>query len=207
MIGVNLIPQSLRQARRHRRRIAGWTVGGGIYALTLLFACVVARSLYLADTHALDQQTAELIHRIATADQNSRLLKSQLAELQAQSQTARAIADQPDWSLLLGVLANTMDDQLVLRELRLAPEKNSKTAVADALSGPQEYSLVIRGLGGNSTAVAKFVSHLEETNFFDEVKLSHTGREPFRTGMAESFDLECTFGSPAPVQAGPGRRK
>jgi Tfp pilus assembly protein PilN len=208
VIGVNLIPQSLRDARRHRRLVVGWTLSGGIYALALVLGCVVARSLYLADTHALDQQTGDMIHRIATADQNSRSLKSQLAELQAQSQTAHAIADQPDWSLLLGALAGTMDDELTLRDVRIAPITDKKTTVADPLTEPREYSLTIRGLGANSTAISKFVSHLEETKFFDEVKLTHTGREPFMTGMAVSFDLECSFGSAtASSAAAPGRRK
>lgn len=207
MIGVNLIPQSLRQARRHRRLVVGWTIGGGVYAVALLLGCVVARSLYVADCHALDQQTGDMVHRIATADQNSRSLKSQLTELQTQSQTAHAIADQTDWSLLLNVLANTMDENLVLRELRIFPAMNSKTTVVDPLTGPKEYSLTIRGLGQSSTDVSRFVSHLEETKFFDEVKLSHTGREPFMTGMAESFDLECSFGSTTAEQSAPGRKK
>ena len=195
MIGVNLIPQSLREARRHRRLVVRWTVGGGIYALLLVLVCVVARSLYMADCHALDQQTGDMIHRIATADQISRSLKSQLVELHASSQTAHAIADRSDWSMLLSVLANTMDDELALRDVRISPVIDAKTVVVDPLSGPRKYSLTIRGLGENSMAVSKFVSHLEETKFFDEVKLSHTGREPFMTGMAVSFDLDCTFGS------------
>jgi Tfp pilus assembly protein PilN len=207
VIGVNLIPQSLRQARRHRRLVVGWTIGGGVYALALVLGCVVARSLYVADCHALDQQMGDMVHRIATADQNSRSLKAQLVELQAQSQTAHAISDQPDWSMLLNVLANTMDDNLVLRDVKIFPATNSKTVVADALNGPGEYSLTIRGLGQSSADVSRFVSHLEESKFFDEVKLSRTGREPFLTGMAVSFDLECRFGAAAVGQTAQGRKK
>jgi Tfp pilus assembly protein PilN len=208
--GVNLIPVPLRVTRQRRRRVSRWTLACAVYAGALLVSCAMVRSLYLTDRQTLTVEIEQAEKRQSELDRAARQQLAHLAALNDKAQTVHAITDQPDWSVLLAAISITMDDELVLRDLRIAPGSDAGGSVrsasaTDALTGPRKYQLSLRGIGKTSNAVTKFVSRLEQTKFFDDVKLIRTGREPFMTGMAVSFDLECSFSGSGASQGQPGQ--
>jgi hypothetical protein len=52
----------------------------------------------------------------------------------------------------------------------------------------------MRGIARSAAGSSKFVTRLEQMQFFDEVKLLRTSRETFLNGEAVGFEIECTFG-------------
>lgn len=197
MKGVNLIPQSLRAARSRRRRMRRWTLACAAYGAALLMSCAVIRGLWSSDSRTLNSDIAATAHRIDDANRMIAGLRVQVADLQEKSRTSTAIADQPDWSILLAALSATTDEELVLREVRLGPAPGSGAGnrnAADALYATRKYQLALRGVARSAAGSSKFVTRLEQMQFFDEVKLLRTSRETFLNGQAVGFEIECTFG-------------
>jgi Tfp pilus assembly protein PilN len=194
---VNLIPQSLRVTRSHQRRMRRWGLACAVYAAALVMSCVVIRGMWSADSRTLNSDIASTGHRIVDANRVISGLRVQIADLQEKSRTSMAIADQPDWSILLAALSATTDDELVLREVRLGPAPGSGASnrnAADALWATRKYQLALRGVARSAAGSSKFVTRLEQMQFFDEVKLLRTSRETFLNGPAVGFEIECTFG-------------
>ena len=195
MKGVNLIPLPLRLARSHRRRTRRWALACAAYAAALLMTCAVIRGLWSADCLTLNGEIASTGRRIDDANRELSLRRAQLAEMQEQSRVSQAISDQSDWSALLGAVSTQMDDDLVLREVRLgAAPGNEARNVADTLTAPRRYELSIHGVSRTSAGVSKFVAELEKMQFFDEVKLVRTSRETFLNVPATGFEVETSFG-------------
>jgi hypothetical protein len=193
--GVNLIPQPLYAARRRKRRLRRWALGCAAYAAALMMTCALMRGVWCANYRSLDSEIASTNHRIEDANRRIAGLRTQLFELQEQSRTAEAIADQPDWSILQNAVAVQMEDDLVLREVRLgATTTTAVRGVADTLWAPKRYQLSIHGVARTPAGVSKFVSKLEQMQFFDDVKLLRTSREEFLNGPAVSFEVETSFG-------------
>jgi Tfp pilus assembly protein PilN len=99
------------------------------------------------------------------------------------------VGKQPDWSILLALLASTLEDEIVLRSVRLvsgaAEEGDQREAGAPNLD--------FAGLGQSQAAVSRFVLRLEEISLFRSVKLLDTRREPFLDGHAITFRVECVL--------------
>lgn len=195
MKGVNLIPQPLRAARSRKRRLRRWTLGCSAYAAALMMTCAVMRGLWSADCRSLDGEISSTSRRIDDANRSINGLRAELAEMQEKSRTARNISDQPDWSILMSAVAAQVDDDLVLREVRLGAMPGLSVArVADSLNGPRRFQLSMRGSARNPAGVSRFVSKLEQMQFFDDVKLLRTSRENFLNGPSIGFEVETTFG-------------
>ena len=194
MKGVNLIPQRLRAARAHKRRRRRWALGCAAYAASLMMTCAVMHGMWSSNCRSLDNDIATAAHRIEDDNRTINGLRSQLGEMQEKSRVSDAIADQADWSILLSAIGSQVDEDLVLREVRLGPNA-SVNRITDVLNGPRRFQLAMRGASRNSAAVSRFVSKLEQMQFFDDVKLLRTSRENFLNGPAIGFEVETTFGS------------
>ena len=182
-------------ARARRRRVRRWALGCAAYAAALMMTCAVMRGLWSADCRTVDIDIAATSRRIEDANRSIAALRGQLGEMQEKSRTSRTIADQPDWSILLGAISAQVEDDLVLRELRLGSTTgNAARNVADPLTAPRRYQLSLRGVARSPVGVAKFVSRLEQMKFFDDVKLLRTSRETFLSGPAVGFEVETSFG-------------
>jgi Tfp pilus assembly protein PilN len=196
MTGINLIPTTRLRARRLRARLFRWAWGVSGYAVLLGIACSIIRGVSGGGGETLAA-------RLETAKGDNQKLSAalvanarRLSQAQSTQRMVLALSDRPDWSLLLTLLGEKLDDDLVLREMRLQPsDRPDTTAVAAALVAPvEQFRLELRGLGRSQEAVSRFVSRLEGTKLFSEVKLLRRGREPFLAGTAVSFDLACRLG-------------
>jgi Tfp pilus assembly protein PilN len=213
MKSVNLIPAPRRDAKRRRRHRTTCTAACGAYAAVLACAVGVARIVWGSAA-----VTEELDGRIATAEKDIQRLERQTADARVELATARAtveanrtVAGQPDWSVLLALLAKTIGDDVVLRTVSLAPPPNvaaapapgTPGASATAVNAMPDVVLDIGGIGRSQLAVSQHVLRLEQTGLFSKVTLLDTGREPYLNGNAIAFRLQCTFGDRPAQPAAP----
>ncbi|HWA49611.1 MAG TPA: PilN domain-containing protein [Dongiaceae bacterium] len=177
---VNLIPAHRRVAQQRGRRLKVWigvTIG---WAGLLLAICAGVRYGGASDADAAAANELRGVQsRIEQLDQMLATVKKQLAEAQSRQQTVIAITDQPDWSILLSLLARVRED-VVLREVTLRPDPATRN-----------ITLALRGFSRTQAEASQFVLRLQQIGLFDEVKLLRTGREPVMNTAAVSFDVSC----------------
>jgi len=166
------------------------------YAILLAATCAAVTGVWGVDGKAVTAQLSSA--RSANQKASAALVSGarRLSQAQSTRSTVEALSDQPDWSLLLTLLGQELDEDLVLREVRLRPAERPKTApalIAAAAAG-ERFRLELRGLGRTQEAVSRFVSRLEGKKLFSEVSLLRRAREPFLADTAVSFDLECVLG-------------
>lgn len=179
---VNLIPITRRIAQQRRSRLQGW-IGGAIgWTGALLALCMGARLSYSTGSSA--NAAAELppvLQQITDLSDRTAAIRKQLAEAVVVRETAQTVMDQPDWSILLAILGNSVSDDVALREINLKPNPKDK----------KQYILELRGFSRTQPSVSQFVMKLQQVGLFDEVKLLRTGREPVMNISAITFDLAC----------------
>jgi Tfp pilus assembly protein PilN len=198
---VNLVPRDRREARRGRIRAYRWARVCGIYAVLLVAACAAARVTLESDDHSLRDEAARLDARVEQTGTIMTNLRHDYDQVTAQLEANRAVGRQPDWSVLLALLAHTLGDEVVLRQVKV--EASSRKVDAD--SGPtptgpgpieeseQTPTMAVSGIGRTQQSISRFVLRLEQTALFQSVKLIRTQRQQFLTDHAVSFEIRCIF--------------
>lgn len=226
-VAVNLVPAARLRARRRRRHVRRCAAGCSIYAAAALAAALACRGVWGRADASLPIRLSDAA---AAAQRVAKDVAAVRAELDAHSATLRAtrsIADQPDWSLLLQLLAAKEGEAIILRECRVLPSdtgplaqgappapsargKGKAPRTASKSSGqppgaPTEPAMVlgITGLGRSQAAVSQFVLRLEGLHLFAKVTLLETSRETFLGGEAVGFRIECSLDAPAAPTATP----
>ena len=224
MNGVNFIPRQRRDASSRRARCRAWTIGASAYALLCVVAFAASGAIDVADDPTVASDLAQLPARIDASQRALTTLRAQLAEAQARLNAARAVAQQPDWSVLLGLLAQSLGDDIVLTACRLEAEHPSDRAAASSpppgginraadggrsgapaapVVGPgSRFTLELAGLGRTQASVSRFVLRLEQLGLFERVTIVKTGREMFGEHESIGFRLEATLGAEAAAAEG-----
>lgn len=206
MTSPNFIPAHRLAARQRRRRSRLWIVACVAYAIGLLGASTSGSVLWHDDTGALTDRIAATIERIDRDQRATERLQDTLAVARVTLQANRAVADQPDWSILLAAVADCLDDDVFLTRLDLQPApKIARPPRLPQMPGrppqplqptaPTATNLVtLVGFGRTQADVSRFVDRLERTGLFDKVKVLRTKRRQLLTGVAVAFDLGCLMG-------------
>jgi Tfp pilus assembly protein PilN len=142
------------------------------------------------DATATASELTQTQQQISDTTQKLNALRRQLADAQINRQTALALSDQPDWSMLLNLLTSALDDEVMLREIQIAPEGRGQRAEG-TMNSVVPYTVSLRGYARSQPAISQFVLRLQQNGLFDEVKLLRTGREPVANTSAVSFDIAC----------------
>jgi hypothetical protein len=218
---INLIPAPRMQTRRRRVHRLRCAAGCVAYAGVLGVATAVCHAV-------LEKSDPQLQNRLTavglTIDQTSRSIASTRTELDAAQSTLRAsrsIAEQPDWSALLALLASKSGDEIVLKGCAVRPREPERPAAAPdpkkpgpkaAPVPPAEPVMIVAlsGLGKSQQAISRFALRLEETRLFGRVALLDTNREGGDRPDAIGFRIECSLddpgaGAPRPTDAAPSR--
>lgn len=211
---INLIPFRRLERRRQRTLRRWWFVGCAGYAVTVAVAAAAAltydsrsgsgvQSRLAAVGVEVDRGSADVSQVTLELDQTSSVLRS-----------SRAIAEQPDWSSLLALLAAKAGEDVTLKGCSVRPRQTSAVAAprpAPGVAGASpavahDPTLIVNvlGLGSSQTAVSQFALRLEATRLFDRVTLLDTSREAFAGEQLVSFRIECTLAEP--LKASPAGR-
>ena len=196
MIRVDLIPQSRRDARCCRIVRRRWLVVCVGYAVILTAICTTGHLIRSDARNALADELDKVTRQITQAKADLQSLRPKLVTAQRTLAANRAVTRQPDWSVLMAFLAKTLGDDVVLRSCRLEPMGEGENEKKEKESPRRDgFVLRIAGLGRSQAAVSQFVLRLEQAELFDRVTLVHTAREPFLTGEAFAFQLDCDLGA------------
>ncbi|MHC5022371.1 MAG: PilN domain-containing protein [Planctomycetota bacterium] len=197
MIEFDFIPLSRRQVRRRTRRVRTWTNVCLAYVGLAIASCAVLILIgWRADGRAVDDELERTIHRIRETDDIVTDMRRQVAEVEQTLAAAKRIGGQPDWSVLLAVLAEETDDAVVLRRCAVAPAGGERDRAGATGTAPVQFTVNVSGFGRSQQAVSRYVLRLEEVGLFQSVTLTGSKREPFLRGYAVAFDVHCTLDDP-----------
>ncbi len=195
MLSVNLIPMPRREQRMLYARRKGWTIACAAYAVALGVGSLAWRAVWNDDARDLTREISIVHTDVDDATRSIGLLRASLADTRQVILVNRTVAGQPDWSLLMGIVGDIRGDEVVLNRCAL------ETADGPATDAAKPLALRISGYGRSQGVVSQFVLRMEQTGLFDSVSLVKTNREPFLTGEAVAFKLDCLLKSVAEVNA------
>jgi len=198
--GINLIPAPRRRARIARAHLRGWAAGWAFSGLALLVGCLVIRTSWGGARSALAEEVDQATRTIRVSNRQAEILRRRLADARWKLESGRAVGQQPDWSILLALLAKNLGDDVVLERCQLFPADPApaEASATGAMAGGR-YVFEIDGLARSQLAVSRFVLRLEKTGLFDQVRLISTSRRTFLGQKAVAFRLECLLqGTPDP---------
>ncbi|MBM4018484.1 MAG: hypothetical protein FJ288_09195 [Planctomycetes bacterium] len=200
MTSTNFIPSYRIAARQRRVRLKWWVTVIAASLVLELAGIVCGYGLWCSGQIVLANEQAKTAATIQSADRAIRMLQSELAAQEATLKASQAIRSQPDWSVLLALLAGNLGDGAVLKRCELKPLRAGAagpvTAAASAAPAAAEaYSLKITGYGQTVADVLQFAQGLENAALFDQIRLVKTDPEPLLAGTAIAFELECSLGA------------
>lgn len=223
MPSVNLIPQHRREAKRRRCRVRLWAGVVGVYALLLLVGVAAAHGPWGGPDQSVARDLREANESVRMAQEEIGALAPELEEARLSLRASRAVAIQPDWSVLLALLGELREEKVVLTRCILMPVRSEggestgqrarggaavqRVSTVEGGSGSSEegageegvrkpirYRLEVGGIGREQRDVSRFVLRLERTGLFDRVKLLETNRYPFGERQMVGFRLDCRIG-------------
>ncbi len=165
----NLLPRGLLAERSRRRRIRQWLTVGALELTMLTVACLVLRvesGDAAADMDSTIRSTVSQIDLMAGAITGSR---KELADLERRMAITSEVDRQPDWSIVLAIVARKGADAIRLESCQLLP--GSPTA-----SGEIEYKFTVLGRCVSQPDLTRFVESLEQTGAFSRIKIVETRR-------------------------------
>jgi hypothetical protein len=207
---INLIPAARRDAKRRRKQRNACAIACCAFGALLGCAVGAARLMFAGDGgQPLGARLAATEAEIDRYQQQSTAARAELAAAKATIEANRTVAEQPDWSILLALLAKTTGDDVVLRSVLVAPPPPGTPAAAaptpnksGATPATPEVALELTGVGQTQLAVSQHVLRLEQTGLFSKVTLLDTNREAYVNSNVIGFRLQCQFGEPRqPVSA------
>lgn len=200
---VNLIPAQRRQTKARRRHLTRWSIGLVVYGGAVLAAHFVCGSYFGMGNRALAAEIQRSTARLRAAHRMTLTARGELVRAAGELKSARAVGGQPDWGVLLALLAKNVGDDVVLEFCRLRPVgrkwnslrgsrlRDPGTAGQPPLALDSPLLLELSGLGLSQTAVSGFILRLERTGLFDQVRLVKSSRRAFLHKKAIAFRLEC----------------
>jgi hypothetical protein len=206
MKSVNLIPAPRRDSKRRRKHRNVCAAACGAYGVVLACALGVAHLMWSGAGAKLDEELASADAAIERAQRQADDCRAELTAARATVEANRTVAEQPDWSVLLALLATTTGDDVVLRSVVVAPQAATPSALTSgqaaaaaksaAPAAAPEVVLEVHGVGRTQLAVQQHALRVEQTGLFAKVAVLDTGREPYLMQDAIAFRLQCTFGEP-----------
>lgn len=205
MTSFNLIPKRRLEAKSRRTRMRAWIIACTAYAVGIVGAYAFYQSTSEGPNTALAADLAKASAETEKWDRQVRMLRGKVGKARMTLEANRAVGEQPDWAVVLALLAKNLDDDLVLKRCKLEPEavekpkskgrgKGKKSTKGEPAPKPRRYILDISGFGRSQKAISQFVLRLEGSTLFEKVTAVKTNREPFMDGKAMAFQIRCLLG-------------
>jgi Tfp pilus assembly protein PilN len=160
---------------------------------------------YGAVATAIDTDPSGLSDRLAARAKENAAEQAQVKDLTSQLQNSRrvldanhAVGDQPDWSILLAMVAKMTEEKVVLRAFQVAPRVvpgSEPKPGSEGETDPGRFLLKIKAFAKSQDEVTAFVLRLEHEGLFEKVDLLESKSEPFGSAEAVGFRLECGLGA------------
>lgn len=192
---VNLLPWSCRRARLVRRRAVQWSL---VWAAC---ACLLGGDWWLKHGNYQDeldaQQYLERRHApIARLSDEMVQLGARLRSLHQQEQRLSQFVDQRPALTVVGLVsrsARACQGEIQVEHLTLQLAEDQAAPQDAAQAGKVAASLVLKGMGLNNLAVARFVTALRDSAAFERVELKSSVEHTVRDGQAWQYQIECGY--------------
>lgn len=192
---VNLIPAPKVLVAQRRRHTKQW-IAACIAYVGMLCAVYVGCRIRWGGDNLQGGELAQISASITEHNRKIAAVKNASVALRAKIDANNAVGKQPDWSILLALLAKNLGDDVVLKHCELDLGTGASASAGGAGGDRRKkFVLKISGMGRTQTAVSTFILRLEKTGLFREVKRTKTSLESFMTGRAVAFELACTLGT------------
>jgi len=205
---VNLIPIKRLTSKRRKVRLRIWAIVCGAYLASLAVASLSTRVLWPDNDDAIVEQLKSAAKSIEQYNSTIIELREKVAEAMEALETVGAVSSQPDWSKLLILLSNELQEEVVLNSCRLVSldknDKNVRDHLQELLSSlpvgvllaERRFCLSLSGFGSTQSSISQFVLRLEEIKIFESVRLTDSHRQRFGApdwigGEAVAFSIEC----------------
>jgi len=193
MIGVNLLPAQYVAARQRRVRTRLWGVICAVHAM--LVAGVGVVSATGEETSASFRAKVVIAQgRMESKTKEIDALRRTLVERSRRVEAVRAIADHPDWSILLDRLARLRGGDVVLERVVIVPETASSSTIKPGAQVRPRYQVTIEGLARSNAAVLEYALAIQRLGIFDNVRPEQTRQREMASGDLFGFQLRCDLG-------------
>lgn len=202
MKAVNLLPESILRLRARARRIRNWSVIAGVYATLLTGGYFAAVASDQGPAAALSQ-LEEASGRVQTKKTELTKVKEDLLRAERALAAAREVAANPDWSIILRLLAQKRGEDITIQAVSLAPvmpiapvasAAGAKKSQPDtSLRKPVGYTLRIDGLARRQRDLTEFVLELEHTGIFAKVVIVDSKAKDAASAVSEgvNYIVQC----------------
>lgn len=190
MTVVNLMPRARCVAVRRSARVRFWGVALAGYGLLLAAGWAGALSMAAGSAQGVDRMVSEANAEAEAGEKMVKELRAEVSALSVKVGAARAIAEHPDWSILLGLIAGARGEDVVLETVDLSA---APVGAKSAPGKPAAFVLRLAGAARTHQAVTQFTLRMESTGLFEKVSLGDT-RAVDREGTAlVAFQVECSL--------------
>jgi len=178
-------------------------MGFALYVAMLIAGWFVCSWHSGGDGRRMTVESKRLSAKITGSNRMILALHQELAEAEQKLRSARAVGKQPNWGVLLALLAENLGDEVVLSHCKLAPvggarrdARSEKAIEPEGKTGPaatpnRQYLLDLGGFARSQAAASGFVLRLERTGLFDQVRPIKTSRQTLLNSSAVAFRVEC----------------
>lgn len=191
----NLLPAPIKDQLLQRRRLMLWIKGVGVLSVLGVVVCVVA-GVYLGDLDKPVRKELQSVQSVINQLEASEASAwTRIATVTHELGVAEDIAGQPNWSVLLGVLAAGLNEGAYLERIETALVLEQDVQIAPpskAASGP--YRVTITGISLMQGDATKYALFLEQCRLFDSVRLVATRPRPDVETDAVGFEIACVIG-------------
>lgn len=180
----NLLPTSMLAERSRRRRIRQWLAAATVESMLLTGACLLLRMESGDAVSGMDATIRSTVNQIDLMSEAIGQSRGELNELQRRLAITSEVDRQPDWSIVLAMVARKGGDAVRLESCQLLSGTPSS-------SGGIEYKFVIVGECISQTRLTEFAESLEATGAFHRLKTVETRR--VAESRAVRFTIESWF--------------
>ncbi|MCC6428350.1 MAG: hypothetical protein IT435_16205 [Phycisphaerales bacterium] len=203
---INLIPADIVVLRRVNVRRKRWiAAGAAVAALGLVVSLGVRASL--RDPRGLaDELTRATARRDAAALDVDRA-RSDLMQANQRLIAVGGLADRPNWSILLAVIAKARLDSTVVDALTLKKAPPTQPPPGSPPGSPPTddgaFVVTIKGRAENQRDISTLARGFEKTELFDSVRQERV--QSVKTGDREllEFEFTCRIGPRSDATPGP----
>jgi len=129
--------------------------------------------------------------RIAELERSRDEKLAALADANARLRATLVVTLEPDWSILMAVLADALGEDAALESFRLLPnEPGEEDAATSRRPG---YVVMLSGVSPSQEGVSSYVLRLESLELFDQVTLKEWYRRTLDDEEMVAFDVRCEF--------------
>jgi hypothetical protein len=201
---VNLLPESCRNAQRRALRRNAW-FGVGLVAGVLVVGAWIA--LHASDRAILRfrRELAGLQARQSDLDRRLTLALQRRNRLADRGRALAALQQEEHFPGQLLNLSRLAPDGVVLTEIVARPpgagwapagrgaeaQRGVGPGATARSAGQDPLAVQMRGFAIDHDELERLIEALQQIPHWENVKLLRAAREPYQTGMALAFSLEC----------------